>query len=127
MFRVSPVVQQGRLFDNSDMAGVTKTVAANHLRAWREKAGMTQAQLAEAIDTTTGVVSELESGRTQLSPKWLSRLAPVFGTTPGYLLDHHPDDVPQDIRELFQGVPEDRREEVREILRVFARKSASGR
>jgi transcriptional regulator with XRE-family HTH domain len=69
--------------------------SANHLRAWREFRGLTQAQLAELVDTSDNVISMLESGDRQLSPNWLRRLAPVLGTTPGFLLDHGPYDIPR--------------------------------
>lgn len=67
--------------------------SVNHLRAWREFRGLTQDQLAEMVDTAGNVIGNLESGQRGLSDKWLRRLAPALGTTPGFLLDHHPGDV----------------------------------
>jgi transcriptional regulator with XRE-family HTH domain len=101
------------------MAGRTKTEAANHLRAWREKANLTQAQLAEMAGTKAGVISELESGRTQLGDKWLRRLAPLLGTRPGALLDHDPDSLPADILEIWATIPEEKQEDARRILRAL--------
>lgn len=100
----------------------TTARAANHLRAWRERAGMTQEQLAEKAGTAGNVISLLESGQRELSDKWLRRLAPPLQTRPGYLRDYHPDTVPNDILELWADIPEDRRAEVREILKVFRQK-----
>jgi plasmid maintenance system antidote protein VapI len=48
---------------------------------------MTLEQVGDAIGTTKAVIQQLESGRTALSQKWLNKLAPVFGTTPGFWLN----------------------------------------
>lgn len=65
---------------------------ANYLRAWRLHAGLSLEELAEKAGSTHQVMGYLERGRTQLSGKWLRKLAPILGTTPGRLLDYHPDD-----------------------------------
>jgi transcriptional regulator with XRE-family HTH domain len=65
----------------------------NYLRAWREFRRMTQAQLAAAVGTEGSVISLIESGDRGLSDKWLRRLAPVLHTSPGILLDFHPESV----------------------------------
>ena len=65
----------------------------NYLRAWREYRGLTQAQLAAMIGTEGSVISLLESGDRELSDKWLRRVAPALGTTPGFLLDYSPPDL----------------------------------
>lgn len=101
------------------MAGKTKTEPANHLRAWREFRLLTQAQLAERIDTTANVISQLESGVRGLSHKWLVKLAPALGTTPGFLLDHDPKGIDREWTETVEGVPESRRDEAIQILRVL--------
>jgi transcriptional regulator with XRE-family HTH domain len=94
----------------------------NHLRAWRERRRMTQAQLAEAINTNGAVISLLEAGERRLSDKWLRRLGPVLGIPPGYLLDHHPDDVPNDILEIWAEIPEENRDQALDVLKAFRRK-----
>src|SRR3546814_5563962 len=50
----------------------------NHLRAWREFRKMSQPELADAIGTSHQVIGYLERGRTQLSAKWLRKLAPAL-------------------------------------------------
>ena len=84
---------------------MARTREPNFLRAWREYRGMTQAKLAEAVDTTGAVISLLEAGERGLSDRWLRRLAPVLGTNPGHLLDMDPHDVDHDIYEIFNGMP----------------------
>jgi transcriptional regulator with XRE-family HTH domain len=98
-----------------------QTENRNFLAAWRQHRGLKQQQLADAIGTSGSVISELESGRTKLSPKWLRRIAPVLRTTPGHLLDYHPDEVDDDLLEIWRAIPEDQREQALIILKTFAR------
>jgi len=82
---------------------------------------LTQLQLAAAVDTKSSVISELESGRIALSAKWLQKLAPVLGTTPGFLLDHDPNDLDSAFLEAAMAVPKKDREQVLEILKTFTK------
>jgi transcriptional regulator with XRE-family HTH domain len=93
----------------------------NFLRAWREHRRMTQAKLAELVGTTGAVISLLESGDRGLSDKWLRKLAPVLGTTPGHLLDIHPDEASDDLFEIWRNVPEENRAQARIVLKTFER------
>lgn len=96
----------------------------NHLRAWRKFRRMTQEQLAEAIGTSKAVIGHLETGRSGLSDKWLSKLAPALNTSPGHLLEHDPEALPTDVLDVWRDVPEDRRQEGLDMLRILARKRA---
>lgn len=91
----------------------------NHLRAWRKFHRMTLEQVGEAIGTTKAVIQQLESGRMGLSHKWLIKLAPVFKTTPGFLLDHDPNDIDTAYLEAAMAVPKDRRDQALHILETF--------
>lgn len=93
----------------------------NHLRQWREFRRMTQEQLAAKIETTGAVISLLESGDRQLSPKWLRKLAPALGTTPGYLLDHDPNDLPTEFLDVIHRIPKESLQQALAILSTFAR------
>jgi transcriptional regulator with XRE-family HTH domain len=73
----------------------------NHLKAWRERRGMTQARLAEAIGTTGTVIGLLESGDRRLSDKWLIRIAPVLGARPGQLLELDPFEAGKDTVDIW--------------------------
>ena len=92
---------------------------ANHLRAWREKRRLSQEALAQKIGTAGNVISLLESGERALSDKWLRRLAPALGTTPGFLLDHNPDDIDAAFMDAAMAVPKEQREQVLRILETF--------
>jgi transcriptional regulator with XRE-family HTH domain len=103
-----------------------KNPEPNFLKAWREYRHMTQAKLAEAIGTTGAVISLLEAGERRLSDKWLRRIAPVLNTRPGHLLELDPSDVSTDILEIWSEIPEDRREQARDVLRAFRLKTDRG-
>jgi hypothetical protein len=45
-------------------------------------------------------------------------------TTSGYLLEHDPESLPTDVLDVWRDVPEDRRAEGLEMLRILARKRA---
>ncbi|WP_292085349.1 MULTISPECIES: helix-turn-helix domain-containing protein [unclassified Brevundimonas] len=98
----------------------------NHLRAWREFRHMTQDELAAAVDTNASVISLLESGARKLSPKWLRRLAPVLHTSPGYLLDHDPNDLPTAILDVWADIPVEQREQALKVLQSFRRTGTEG-
>jgi transcriptional regulator with XRE-family HTH domain len=100
---------------------MVRTPEKNFLRAWREFRGMTQSRLAEKVNTTGAVISLLESGQRGLNDKWLRRLAPVLGTTPGHLLEFAPEDVDSDILEVWNGISENDRPQVLQIMKTFSR------
>ncbi len=98
---------------------MARTREPNFLRAWREYRGLTQAKLAETVDTTGAVISLLEAGERGLSDKWLRRLAPVLGTTPGNLLDMDPHEVDNDIFEIINSMPREMQEQAKNILKAL--------
>ena len=98
---------------------MARTREPNFLRAWREYRGLTQAKLAEAVDTTGAVISLLEAGERGLSDKWLRRLAPVLGATPGHLLDMDPHEVDHDLFEIFNSMPKEMQDQAKSVLRAL--------
>ena len=92
---------------------------ANHLRAWREKCGLSQEALAQKVGTAGNVISLLESGERALSDKWLKKLAPALGTTPGFLLDFAPNDIDVMFLKAVRQVPAEQREHVLKIVETF--------
>lgn len=98
---------------------MARNIEKNHLRAWREFRRMTQAELADKVDTTGAVISLLESGQRGLSDRWLRRLAPVLDSTPGHLLDVDPKDVDEDILEIWSSISETSRPQARSVLKAF--------
>lgn len=93
--------------------------AANHLRAWREFRGLTQAQLAEMVETTDNVISVLESGSRGLSDKWLRKLAPALGTRAGFLLEFAPQDASLEILEAIQEMAKESQPQALRVIRAL--------
>ena len=100
---------------------VDKNAGPNHLREWREFRGMTLEQLADAVDTSPGMISMLESGDRGLSAKWLRRLAPALKTTPGHLLEHDPNSIATDVLDIWASIDVRDREQARRVLRSFVK------
>ena len=65
----------------------------NYLRQWREKAKLSQEELADKVNTTKSVISLLENEKRPLSSKWLRKLADALGTTAGRILDVNPEEA----------------------------------
>lgn len=107
------------LSDNENMAGVTKTKSNNHLRSWRRHRRMTQAKLGELAGTTANMISQLESGVRGLSDKWLLRLAPPLGTTPGALLDQPPSEADMEWASTISGVKPGERAKIIAIIKAL--------
>lgn len=93
----------------------------NHLRAWREFRKLSQEELADKIGTSHQVIGYLERGRTQLSAKWLRKLAPALDTTPGMLLDHDPEELSADVIDIWTHASEREKRQIADIARTLVR------
>lgn len=62
---------------------------------------MTQVELAELVGTTGPMINHLENGNRGLSHKWLMKLAPALGTSAGFILDHDPHEMPNQMLEIW--------------------------
>lgn len=118
----------GKVHDSRDdpIAGVSYIAdmddrPPHYLREWRKFRRMTQEELADAVGTSKSVVSEMERGNLQLSPKWLRKFAPVLKTQPGHILDHDPNELPTDILDIWEHIPERDRPVARRVLEGFRR------
>ena len=80
---------------------------------------MTQEELASRIGTAGNVIGLLESGERGLSHKWLLKLAPALQTTPGFLLDHDPNDLDTAFLQAAMDVPAEHRTQALAILKTF--------
>ncbi len=60
---------------------------ANHLRALREKANLSQDALAARMGTTRSQYVKLERGERRLTEKWIERAAAALGVPPGRIID----------------------------------------
>ena len=98
----------------------------NHLKAWRKFRHLTQEELADAVGTTKAVISNLETGARPLSAKWLDKFAPVLNTSPGYILDHDPNDLPTAVLDVWAEIPTEQREQALKVLQSFRRTGTAG-
>lgn len=89
----------------------------NYLRQWREKAELSQEELAEKVGTTKSVISLLENEKRPLSSNWLRKLATALKTTPGRILDIDPADGDADVLKLFDDIPKKDRPTALRVLR----------
>lgn len=93
----------------------------NHLRAWREFREKSQEELADAIGTSHQVIGYLERGRTQLSAKWLRKIAPALKTTAGMLLDHDPYTLDKDMIEMWVNADDQDKRQIIDLAKVVIR------
>ena len=68
----------------------------------------------------------MESGARKLSPKWLRKLAPALNTSPGYILDHDPNDLPTAILDVWAEIPAESRDQALRVLESFKRTGTTG-
>jgi transcriptional regulator with XRE-family HTH domain len=95
------------------------------LKELREKAGMSQAELAGRISCSRVQVARLEAGVRQVTPKWAERLAPALGCKPVNIL--YPDNANRETEnaDLAMGIPKD--QTVSSLLSVPMSQFAEGR
>jgi transcriptional regulator with XRE-family HTH domain len=98
-----------------------KNDGPNFLRAWREFRKLTQAELAEKVGTNQNMIAYLENGERGLSAKWLRKLAPALGTTPGHLLDHDPNDMSADIFDIWMHADLRQRRQLSDIAKTIVK------
>jgi transcriptional regulator with XRE-family HTH domain len=101
------------------MPKIDKNDGPNHLRAWREHRGLTQARLAEMAGTNANMIQYLETGERALSAKWLRRLAGPLDTTPGMILDHDPTELDADIIDIWGSASARERRQIAEIAKTL--------
>lgn len=103
-----------------------KNGGPNHLRAWMRFRKVKGAALAEALDITPGMISDLANSKRALSAKWLRRLAPALKTTPGLLLDHDPHDLDRDVIELWVNADAKQRRQLKDVAQALVRNGTDG-
>lgn len=98
----------------------------NHLKAWREKRGLSQDELAEKVGTTKSVISLLENEKRPLSSKWLRKLAEALDTKPGYILDYDPNEISSDVFDIWDRIDASDRAQAARVLGTFAKTGTKG-
>jgi transcriptional regulator with XRE-family HTH domain len=105
-----------------------KNGGPNHLRAWMIHRDMKGIDLAAALggSVTPGMVSDLANGKRALSAKWLRRLAPLLGTTPGMLLDHDPRELSADLLDIWGSADPAQRRQLIDVAKAIVRTGTDG-
>ena len=107
--------------DDDDING-----GPNHLGAWMAYRKMNGAALAKALDITPGMVSDLKNSNRALSAKWLRRIAPHLGITPGLLLDADPEVLGDDMIDIWTSADQRARRQITEIAKTIVRSGTDG-
>lgn len=93
----------------------------HYLREWREFREMTLRELAKEVGTTPSTISDLENYKLQLSPKWLRRFAPVLKCQQGFIIDYDPNELDNDILEIWGRILDEDRGQALRVLQSFVR------
>lgn len=64
----------------------TRSAIGHRIRAFRQKNNLTQAQLAEALDISTNFISEIETGKKNISIDNLCKLCQKYQLSADYIL-----------------------------------------
>lgn len=114
-------IAQSVTMDSQDKNG-----GPNHLKAWRDYRGLTQAELAAKVGTNSNMIGYLESGERGLSAKWLRKLADALDTSPGMILDHDPANLDSDILEIWATASNRVKRQISEIAKTLLRDGTTG-
>jgi transcriptional regulator with XRE-family HTH domain len=81
----------------------------HYVKQWREYRGLTQEQLAERVGRSRGLISQIESGTTELTEEMIYALAEAFRHTPGdvFRVDPTKEGLVVDITDALSGKPAD--------------------
>jgi transcriptional regulator with XRE-family HTH domain len=77
----------------------------HYVKQWREYRELTQEQLAERVGKSRGLISQIESGTTDLTEEMIYALAEAFNHTPGDVFRVNPlkEGVVVDITDALRG------------------------
>jgi transcriptional regulator with XRE-family HTH domain len=103
----------------------------NRIRELRERAGLSQAQLAELVGTTQAEISRLETGERRLTVDWMARIARALMLRPSDLLPTAavPEVEAQEVELLgnFRAMSEPGRTALIDLSRLLADRAAPAR
>lgn len=98
-------------------------------KEWRKHRGLTQQQVAEALDSSSGYVSDMENGKRRYNQDTLEQLAEVFACTTADLLSRNPlkPDPEAAVTEMFHHLGEDRQKDWLEYGRFLTQNAKKDR
>jgi transcriptional regulator with XRE-family HTH domain len=86
----------------------------HHIQDWAQARGLSQSELAVAIDADKGLVSRWYSGSSP-AERWQKKLAAFFGCTPEALF-RPPDD--EWVAHFFEGRSQEEKDRIKDTLKV---------
>lgn len=98
--------------------------ARHYVAEWRKFRGLTQEQLAERVERSRGLISQIESGTTELTEEMIFSLAEAFRCAAWDIFRVNPliDGTVVDITDALQGKPADVQAEALGFVRGLVRK-----
>lgn len=98
------------------------------IRAWRKYRRLTQEQLAERIEMTSGAISQLENGIINYTQPTLEAIAYALNCEPGDLLSRDPrtDDAVADLRAILAAAKPDDQQRALRVLREMLMTGTNG-
>jgi len=101
---------------------VSEDHSPNHyIREWRQHRGMTQDELASAIQVDRTYLNKIERGKRRYLPSVLEALAETLGCAPGDLISRRPDHT-SEIETLYMSLSdEDQARAIAVLKTVFGR------
>lgn len=89
---------------------------ADRLKLVRKEAGLTQVELAKALNISTGAVGNWETGKRQPDMEMLKKLSEYFCVSADYLLDNEEIKPLAEDREIIEGIKGLTAEERKRVL-----------
>ncbi len=95
------------------------------LREWRKYRNLTQQQLADRIDASTGLISQIENGQTAYTQGTLEALADALQCEPADVLMRDPTDTGA-IWTIWDQAAPDQKRQIEEVARIIVRGGKTG-
>lgn len=101
-----------------------KTKRRTFIRQWRKHKRLTLEQVAEELNVTFSLISQLERGETNYTQPMLEALATLFGCEPADLLMRDPTD-PEGIWSLWDQAKNGQRRQIVDVVKVIIGKTGT--
>lgn len=100
-----------------DLDSLAQTLG-DRLRTYRERAGLTQSDVADMLNITAQAYSHYETGRRAPSPDNFYRIAQIYHTSMEYLLTGEQDSSLQLVQQI-SALPQEDQEDVEQFIRFL--------
>ncbi len=98
---------------------MTKSMAENFFKAWREHRDLTQVQAAELAGMSQPVLARIESGARKYDASHLAKLAIAYRCSEWELIGRHPAEDRSNVVDIWDRIPDKNRELARRALEAF--------